>query len=578
MLPYVLVYFWAWQRGWQTDQAALVFRGLHGLNLVLFILVCHRIFGTPAIRRVPFFGCLFALFLLPGALFEYGTDMWFQFERNFAFVDAPTLADSMRPDRFGFFFGYTFFGWVEPTGRRFAMGLYGAGTSTLLCYQFFRLAKSLGFRELTARVAVLAVVLLTGTAQLSFFRDYAISSTLIAHTAYIALLGILIEAVREKKWRPLILAPAAFLVMLANHPQTVLFLLVAIPALLAAGLAHHRPAWKSSLLKWGLALLLLGAGAGALFLQVVRPHLSATSQAALAHLSPWGSYPLWNPDTHVFVTFSLTGLLAVVWALLRWRKHPYVCTLTLAPVYFLLFPPSQIPFTLFLGHYDLSVDTLLGAPHRIAFAFPIAFVVPLALREAFLRGGMGRQWVPATTAFALILLALPAAPPFFGKFWNLIHQSDALDRAYFPLAAEWFAQHPDRPDSSGLRTDRVSALGIFLATRNHGAETNVSKAGIQEIWPTQDLGQSLPDGMVEFWKARRTGFLFVDPDADLRPRISPFGLVYPSVPPGESVRHLSANQHFARRHLRELRLAGWKTTHVPPFFLLLEPPAEGEGP
>lgn len=556
----------------------MVFRVLHGLHLAAFCFACRQLFSTAALNRLPFFGCLFALFLLPGALFEYGTDMWFQFERNFAFGQAPTIADSMRPDRFGFFFGHTFFGWVEPGSRRLAMTLYGAGTSTLLSYQFFRLARTLGFGELTARLAVLSVVLLLGTAQLSFFRDYAISSTPLAHTAYLALIGLLIEAMRDKQWHRLYWVPAAAVVMLANHPQTALFTVAVLPALILATAAHGHPERITPIFRWSLVVLIFGSVGGALFMRFALPHLSETSQTALAYLSPWGAYPLWDLSTHVFATLSLTGLAAAIWAVWRWAKNPCFSALAIAPLYFLLFPPSQIPFTLFLGHYDLTPETLLGAPHRLIFAFPAVMLLPLALREALLRGGLQRRWIPAAVACSLILVALTAAPPFFGKFWNLVHRSDAIDRAYFPETLEWFLSHPERPHAVGLLTDRASALGIFLATVEHGSDANVSKAQIQEVWPTRESEARLPPALIEFWQVRLTGFLLVDPQVDLHPAVSPFGFVYPSIRPSETLKHLSASQHFARRHLVELTSAGWEATPVPPFFILLEPPRQGGAP
>lgn len=397
------------------------------------------------------FVALFLLFFFCDAYLEYPSDPWEHVKRMAAYRDVNDLSASYIRFKFAYFWGSHLAPWNHPHELRHFLDGYGAFWQLMVTYQVYRLARALGFSPVQSIVQVLGWIAFFGT-NLFGFRYYALSSTPLALAAYYGLLGHFVATVPVRKKANGFLVIAALVAMSLNHLQTLLFLAVIAPAFLI-DLKWERLTERTK--KLIPIITALAAGVGMLifaFLPRGRPpRMFLTDMATL---------PVLNPHNQYSETIAITGLIAILFALFRVRRREYrlFCLLTLAPISFLVFPPSA-----------LTLATLLdsGNIYRTLYAFPLSFGF-VAFGFAVLNGVHARgarTWAGFALVAAFVSMALVYRFPFRGR---LAFQFYRPEKSLTLPNSEFLADHLHqklrwRP-SCNLLADEVTSFGVSAWT------------------------------------------------------------------------------------------------------------------
>lgn len=574
-VPYMAAYLAFWQADAPLNILLILFRGLHLLHGVGLAFCLVRWTAASAVGALPFMVALGIIFVIPGAFFEYGSDVWAHYERIIHFAQADSVREALRPDRFAYLFSWSLIYGLDPNAWRSSMVFCGAFWNVVLAYQYLRLMRVIGFGEGESRLQVFGIIVFSGILHIAYFRYYALSSTPLAQVGYLAVLVSLIEFLKRPGLAPLAAMGGGLLVTAGNHLQSVLFLGATGPALLFSHVWMRHPFFRKRLVASFVTLWLAGLAGGFLFMTQVEPTLGQNPRNALSYLSAIGTYPVWDPELYAVGNAGLWGFIGIAGAFLFFRKWPQAAALTISPVFILLFPPIFIPFQLFLGKYDTSAITLTFAAHRWFFAFPSSVGLVMLIGAFVGSLDLHANKVRLTWGFVLIsLAALVTAKPFYGRLWNVLHRPPAVSAANFPETREWLLLNRPAPGWRQLLTDRYSSVAVFRELPGYGAEVNFSKLDFPFMWPQyEDLGDL--DQQLRDWRKSKQALLLVAPGFRIPPELSPLAFINPHHANGEAILHLYGNQAFARSVMLLVGPPEWEITPIPPFYLLVEPIPEG---
>ncbi len=414
-VPYLLLYLVALGSGLTNGHLRSLFWLMHLATAALALIYARELFlahggirglGNP---RFLFWVALLAVFLVPGAYLEFPGDPWEHLRRlNQWPLDAGVSASPFA-HRFAYFWGFSFLTAVDFAHRRLVLDLYSAFWQTLLAFQVFRLARRLGFSPVWSRVQVLGVLAFFGNGEFSFLRYYALSSTPLAHVAYLAAAIALLDLLEHRGRRPFVTLALASLLIVLDHPQELLLLAVfGATAFLLRFYERSSLRGRRALVFAGGTSFLAGLVAG----RYVMLHGPAVGVDPHAFFYPFvsrvASFRLWDPSLDYFRTLGVVGLASLVLAVVLFRRRPLIAALTLAPIALLSFPPFALAF---------AHASSIRNSYRLLFLLPGSFMLIAALETMFQgRGHRARERTLATMALlALLLVAFRAAPPFYGK-------------------------------------------------------------------------------------------------------------------------------------------------------------------
>jgi hypothetical protein len=442
-VPYVLIYL-ALGGGLTNGGLRSLFWLLHGATGALFVLHVGdrlrshgglRALGRPAFL---FWVALTAVFLLPGAYLEFPGDAWEHLRRLNAWpVEALVLASPFA-HRFAYFWGFTFLTAVDFPHRRFVLDLYSAFWQLLLAFQFFRLARRLGFSPFWSRFQVLGVLAFFGNGEFSFFRYYALSSTPLAHVGYLTAAIAFLDLIEGRsRGAALVTLTLGSILIVVDHEQELLLLAVfAATAFLVHVHQRSSPERRRALVTACGLVLASGLVAG----RIVMLHADAWVDPYRFYypfVSRFATFRLWDPSLDYFRAMGVVGLVGLFLAAVLHRRHPVAAALTIAPVVLLSFPPLTLAF---------AHAASIRSTYRLLYLFPGSFMLIAAL-EATLHGRPRawhvQEWASATVVLgALLLAAFRPAPPTYGK---LPFQLQRLPRAVAAIdidpAAGWFLEN-----------------------------------------------------------------------------------------------------------------------------------------
>ena len=139
------------------------------------------------------------LFYIPGTFLEFPADPWEHYRRINEWLHLGFIAESIYRYKSSYFLAYSLLGWIAPPTRQlFWLDFYYTGCCLLLCWQYYRLARTIGLGERAATLFVILQSVLFGNNIFGFYRYYGISSSLFAQLGAVALVRVAIEFANQK--------------------------------------------------------------------------------------------------------------------------------------------------------------------------------------------------------------------------------------------------------------------------------------------------------------------------------------------------------------------------------------------
>ena len=499
LIPYLLFYLLYYWRKWPVNPlpgktlgdgghipALLhVYWALHGIHLVLGLLALHAWWknsmashssrvetdvshSLPPSRRPSTSGLwpvvspllpwllLALIFYIPGVYLEWPSDPWQHYARIHEWADLVMVGDHSTWNKSSYFFTYSLVV-LSPANRQFIwLDIYYTGICLLLCWQYFRLALTIGMNNSAATIFVLLQTLLFGNDVFGFYRYYGIASTILSQLGAVALIRIglhiatgsrftfrgswlfrrwsIADILASSRW----LLTSCFNVLCRIGEGGCLVLLIAfdhaqglgIAALgLLAVAAWRLTIWKRAALWFLLAAALLGSFCAVHWWprnpaldQAYRPQGWLTCWYAFNIFSPRS--PAWERGMQILGAMGVVNLLAGI--LLICRNH-VVGWLTILPPVALALPLFSIPIAnAITAHSEVGNLAIIFTFHRLFFAIPaglamICFIEPLVTHARRSSGAKSFSSLAPVVLLALsllILTSLPANDPCYNRFWN----------------------------------------------------------------------------------------------------------------------------------------------------------------
>lgn len=472
MVPYVAVYLAGRVFDVPVAGLRLGFIALHGVHMVLLTTWVVPRLRHVDVRLMGFWMVLAALFILPGAYLEYPSDPWEHVRRIYEWSTVERLDDHGTAGKFAYFWGWTWLGALPISARPAGLAAYSAFWQLLLAWQFYRLARALGFSRGWSAAQVVGTVALFGTNLFGFYRYYALSSTPLAYIAYLYGVGRILEPAGPA-WSRVAAVGVAAAVAWANHDQEVLFLALAVFAVLAFEWTSRLSAPGRRLAAATAAAVVLGGLAFGAWLRARHPEFYA---GHVSEVSVIGTYRIWDPWTVFFETLGLHGVLAMAaTGLVRYRR-PRLALLTWLPVLLLSFPP----FVLFTAQ-TFPTGYIV---YRVLYLFPTSFALVAAV-ETLAAGVVPR----AAVAIGLAVISLIPAWPLRGRLYFQLYVPPAANRLthLYPVAIE-LARHATWSRDCLIVSDRITN---FFLTAHLGLRLNVRRFGPDELFERWAAGPSL---------------------------------------------------------------------------------------
>jgi hypothetical protein len=455
-MPYLFFYLLYYWRKWPVNPlppgshvpALLhVYWTLHTIHVILGLLALRAWRGETktgfpdfSIFRfsafLPWF--LFALlFYIPGVYLEFPSDPWIHYARINEWSNLAEVGAHSAWFKSSYFFAYSLVGSIPAIRQLFWLNIYYVGACLLLCWHYFRLARTVGLGERAAFLFVLLQAVLFGNSTFSFYRYYGLASTIFSQLGAIALIRLGFDLAKSKplfniQWSmvnghwsrvmrafQLLASGLCLLALIAfNHAQG-----LGLAALGLAAVAVWRLVeWKRSMIWWlAIAALLLSLATIHAW-----PHHRSLDRNCQAQgwFSAWDGFNLLSPQSpagaRTLQILGFFGVVNLVAGLLLLRRNHIIGWLTVMPALALCCPFIAIPLASALTHRTLDDIVIF---HRLLLAIPAGLAL-VCLGQELVSGQTGSFSVLRPAPFGLMVLALlalttiPAGGPFYNRAWQ----------------------------------------------------------------------------------------------------------------------------------------------------------------
>lgn len=410
--------------------------------------------------------CLALVFWIPGVYLEWPSDPGEHYARTNEWSSTSLVTDFYYWNKSSYFLTHSFLGFVGPASTQLRwFDVYYAMSCLLLCWQYYRLARAIGFGPGAATVFVAMQSLLMGNYLFGFYRYHGISSSLFAQIGTVALarialdmapciptrLGDILRRPSRRSspmpqtpariqddfvnirglWRFLPSAALLPVLIFFSHNQGILIAGLGMAAVVCWRLTQGRPAaaaWLAGI------MIVLSCAMVAWF-----PRHAAIDEVygRQGWMGEWYGFNLFLPSSPAFdravAIFGAAGFINLLAALCLIRRNHLVAWLTLGPVLALSLPLFAIPFAHKLAGF--SQHPLIF--HRTLFAVLVglalvALGVDWAARLAVLKGNVRLfattpfHFVVLTSALAA-LVTLPTGDLAYNRLYNaLVRTQDDL--------------------------------------------------------------------------------------------------------------------------------------------------------
>lgn len=353
------------------------------------------------------------LLYIPGVYLEWPSDPWEHLQRINEWQILNTVTAHSTWLKSSYAIPYSMLCWCTGLRQLFWLDFYYTGICLLLCWQYYRLARSCDLSERASMMFLVLQILLFGNNIFSFYRYYGISSSIYAQLGAVALTRIAIEVMRAKSvienrrpeaevhttvhpspsvvslfTTPLSLSkvsrlppPVAGLLQLAgagflllplialNHLQGIGIAALAIGAVTVWRLIE----WRRSALLWLIGAVVLLSVATVLWWP--RHSVIDAVYRTQGWLTAWYGFDFSWPSAaadralHIIGVIGLINLLAGIVLL---RRNHIVGWLTVGPVIALALPFVVLPIANSLAAKGSSEIITF---HRFLFAMPVGLAL-----------------------------------------------------------------------------------------------------------------------------------------------------------------------------------------------------------
>ena len=374
-------------------------------------------------KAAPWF-FLMLLFWIPGIYLEFPADPWQHYARTNEWSWHELVTEHSTWKKSSYFLAYSFIGKISPPLLQLKwFDVYYTACCLLLCWQYYRLARAIGFSERTSMIFVLLNVLLFGNNIFGFYRYYGMSSTVFAQLGAVAMTRIAIEMARGRlkaggrrpensdpsespsvvlswfarlsrsdpepveravshlshsdpepvEWARTFLQQGAIAVALValtafNHIQGLGIAAIGITAVVVWRLIE----WRRSMIGW-LALLAVGLSVAAVLWYPRHPLLDSV-YVPQGWMTSWYGFNFFQPSSAGFqrawLIPGLLGAINIMCGLFLLRRNSLVGWLTILPVFVPMLPCVAIPFANSLAAAINWDGGYIIAFHRLLFAIP----------------------------------------------------------------------------------------------------------------------------------------------------------------------------------------------------------------
>lgn len=539
LVPYVLIYLVYAGLKWPVNQSSgaipslyAVYWSLHAIHIALGLFTFFRLWRNRDTNRsvvdvlfrvLPWF-CLALVFLIPGVYMEFPADPWQHFARVNEWRWHDLVVQHSEWKKSSYFLGYSLIGHIAPPLLQLkTFNLYYTACCLLLCWQYYRLARSMGFSPRGGLFFILLHLLLSGNNVFGFYRYYGMSSTVFAQIGAVAITRIAIEIAVNPRFSmrsffgfnaskpplpernmtnsPLCawntgLAGLALTTLIAfNHPQGLGIAALGISAVAAWRLIR----WKRSVIIWITALAVV-ASVAAILWYPRHPFIDSIYRPR-GWLTPWLGFNFYQPSSPAFQrAFAITGvfggvnILAGCWLIYRNQLAGW---LTLMPMLLLSLPFVAIPFCNLLGPNESFPEGYIIVFHRMLFAIPtglaLAFVFDCNINKKPDPLTHIKSFACVLTALVLFVLTPAVGPWSFNRLYNIISKPPG-DLAMLPLVEampRFFENSPRFTSAQG-----VSYIATAVGSRAEWYSQKWMPRGRSETvkWSIIELQQTAAKG------------------------------------------------------------------------------------
>lgn len=411
------------------------------------------------LRSIAPWAVLAFVFYMPGAYLEWPADVWEHLRRITEWETQGVVGSHSAGYKSLYFFAYS---WIAPwpSGQLLrVIDFYYVAASMTLAWQYYLLARALGFEGRWALMAVAVTALTFGNASFSFFRYYGLASTLFAQIGAIAAIRLAIcvfgnsshadaptpSCALRRRTRaylaPAIAGAMLTLLIASNHRQGLGIAAFGICAIIL---------WRIHL--WSRrATVWLVVGALVLNTLVLLVWSGGTNAGWSAYQSGVTSPVFVRGASQVLGAMGWLNLAVGSYLLYRGDASGF---LTIIPALLLAMPAGFLPLSEVVARNGASITQ-----SRVLFAIPPGFALLAALRRAqqdapvcwsntggflALMGALGSLTIPGPTA------------PQFNRTWNALAVVPS-DLRFTHLTAAT-TQVRQKVDARPVATDAVAAV------------------------------------------------------------------------------------------------------------------------
>jgi len=566
LIPYLALYLWGWYFEISVDHLVGLFWALH-----LFFIVLLFTWLIPKILKKEisiFWIFIFLLFLLPGAYLEFPSDAWTHVLRILRWQTFEVVSEHTQKAKMPYFWMWTWISHLQPIQWRMGFNILSAFNQLLVAIQVYRLSRRLGFSKPWSHVQVFAFVAFFGT-NIFGLRYYGLSTLPFSFTAFLASLEWTLS--EKALWGRKFFGLFTLLVfMIFSHREEALLFFIIVAGLgLSQGL-QKLIQWRKSQTLWGLAFLLgIQFVVGYYYFHLRPQFFSSTGE--LSQFTNFGNFKVWHEGHRYRDTLGLHGLVALLFALVFFKKARRLSVLTWTGTLTLLMPLTVIAVIL-LFHRTGQPDGLF---YRILYAFPTSFIFVYGFREILGHLKISHSWSEQKKILAVfvvvLLFGIIPTRPWLGRLYFAVSLSNPeRNLQYLDETVQWFKQNRKILEPCPILSDPLSgyALNAFLGTHMYYNRLNPDT-----ISPVKELIE----------KNKTCGILLVDPSQLSLGQSSGLTTGLPEFLPSKIAQlagHWNPsladlrwyqNQKVALELQDIVKVGSWKRTPVPPFYTFYEP-------
>lgn len=430
LIPYLFLYITTWYFEINKDILLDKYYCLHMFHLIGYGYLFYNRFTNIKFDQLIFWIAIGSLFLIPGAYLEYPSDALEHIRRIFQWEHLHKINDGIAHYKFSYFWTYSLINFVEPANYQNVLDIYYVFIGLILAYQFYELGIKLMNSLFWAKVSLVILIITYGNSSFSFFRYYALSSTMVCLLGFLVFLNALISYNSGYNKKNILFMFLGIILAVFNHPQAILFIISALVSFYCYTILLKKGNVLGSvfLLKIGIFIYFLffifyNTFAQSEFKQIIE-NIHKTNN----WLYPWGGFKIistnldYTGPKRFLQIIGLLGVLNLFSAILLLRKNEIIAWISITPILLLLYPPFSIPLAYILEKWNTII-----VYHRILLVIPSGFCIVLTLKKISefkkIKENLSSRNVANIVLLLVLLFSIVPHPLNYGRVINLIDTS-----------------------------------------------------------------------------------------------------------------------------------------------------------